>query len=141
MSQGPREDRALAYLMIGCLLVFIAQWPGMSRTAHLEGREFAMLAGYSFVGIMIVWPLIFYILTLGLYAVLRSLRWQIEPWQVRLATFWGFLAAAPAGLLYGLLVGFNGTTLGSQIIGAIWLGAIVIFAAQGLRAARLRDGN
>lgn len=141
LSQGQREDRALAYLMVGCLLVFIAQWPRLSRIAHLEGQEFIQLVGYSFVGIMIVWPLAFYILTLILFALMRGFGQRIEIWQVRLATFWAFLAAAPAGLLYGLTVAFVGPGGAAQLVGAVWLIALAVFVVQGLRESGQGDGG
>ena len=34
LSQGVREDRALAVLFCACLMMFIAQWPGLARAAQ-----------------------------------------------------------------------------------------------------------
>ena len=33
LNHGQREDRALAYLMAACIMIFIAQWPRLSRIA------------------------------------------------------------------------------------------------------------
>ena len=32
LDRGPNEGRALAYLMAGCAIIFIAQWPGRVAT-------------------------------------------------------------------------------------------------------------
>lgn len=34
LSQGVREDRALAVLLCACLMMFIAQWPALARAAQ-----------------------------------------------------------------------------------------------------------
>lgn len=141
LEMGPREDRAIAYLMAGCLLIFVAQWPRLSRTAYLEGEELARLMAYEFLGWMIVWPLVFYLLAFLIHQASRITRRAASPWQVRIALFWAFLAAAPAGLLYGLLNGFAGPTPGTRIVGAIWLGAIVLFLIQGLRESGRIHGD
>ena len=33
LAEGQREDRALMLLMLGCGLVFVAQWPRLARRA------------------------------------------------------------------------------------------------------------
>ena len=47
LDMGPREDRALAYLMAGCLMVFVAQLPRLAREAHFSGEDLDMLMGAS----------------------------------------------------------------------------------------------
>ncbi len=42
---GEQESRALAILMAGCVLLFIAQWPRLSRQAFETGAEVQMLIG------------------------------------------------------------------------------------------------
>lgn len=141
LVMGPREDRAIAYLMAGCLLVFVAQWPRLARIAHIEGQEMARLVAYEFLAWMIVWPLVFYLIAFLLHVVTRVARQDSAPWEVRLALFWAFLAAAPAGLLYGLLSGLVGPEPGTQLVGAIWIGAFVLFVVQGIRESGARDGG
>ena len=141
LAMGPREDRAIAYLMAGCFLVFIAQWPRLARIAYLEGQEMSRLVAYEFLGWLIVWPLVFYFLAFLLHQVTRLGGRGSAAWEVRLALFWAFLAAAPAGLLYGLLSGFIGPEPGTQFVGAIWLGAFAWFAVQGIRESGTPDGS
>ncbi|MBM1219038.1 hypothetical protein JQU17_02425 [Ponticoccus sp. SC2-23] len=140
LAMGPREDRAIAYLMAGCFLVFIAQWPRLARISYLEGQEMSRLVAYEFLSWMIVWPLVFYFIAFLLHQVTRITQGS-APWEVRLALFWAFLAAAPAGLLYGLLSGFVGPEPGTQLVGAIWLGAFGLFLVQGLRESGNADGS
>ena len=45
LALGPREDRALAYLMVGCLVIFVAQWPRLSRRTYLDGTPLDMTQG------------------------------------------------------------------------------------------------
>lgn len=141
LDMGPREDRAIAFLMAGCFLVFIAQWPRLSRIAYLEGQEMSRLVAYEFLAWMIVWPLAFYLIAFLLHLVTRVAGQGAAPWEVRLALFWAFLAAAPAGLLYGLLSGLLGPEPGTRLVGAIWVGAFVLFVVQGIRESGNADGG
>ena len=64
LQAGPREDRALAFLAAGCVLAFLAQWPGLARQAHLEEKALDMLLGGALFGWFFLAPLMFYILAL-----------------------------------------------------------------------------
>ena len=140
LAQGRREDRAIAILMAGCGLVFVAQWPRLARVAHETGDELARLLAYELLAWIFVWPLAFYALAGLSWLVLRIVRRPITAYASRLALFWAFLAATPAGLLYGLQTGFNGADGASRLVGAVWLAAFFLFWAQGLRAALERRG-
>jgi len=135
LAQGQREDRALAYLMAGCVLVFVAQWPRLSRQAFLTGAELDQLIAYEFLSWLIIWPLLFYGISGISYLVMRQFGLRGSAYGVRLAMFWAWLAATPPGLFYGLLTGFNGAGPGTYLIGAAWLLAFGWFWLQGLREA------
>jgi len=135
LAQGQREDRALAYLMAGCVLVFVAQWPRLSRQAFLTGAELEQLIAYEFLSWLIIWPLMFYGISGLSYLVMRLFGLQGGAYGVRLAMFWAWLAATPLGLFYGLLTGFNGAGPGTYLVGAGWLLAFGWFWLQGLREA------
>lgn len=140
LDAGERENRALAILMAGCLLIFVAQWPrlvrlseGIDLPAGAEMQELSQLIAYSLVSWLIVWPLIFYIAA-GITRILaRVVRGKGTGYGARLAMFWAVLASTPAALLYGLLAGFNGETLGTQAVGAVWLVGFVWIWVQSLR--------
>ncbi|PYE81295.1 hypothetical protein [Pseudoroseicyclus aestuarii] len=135
LGQGAREDRALMYLMTGCALVFVAQWPRLARVAALTEVGLDRLIGYEVLAWLFVWPLAFYVLAGALWALLRLVRLRISAFAVRLALFWGWLAATPAALLYGLQVGLNGYGPGAHVLGLLWLGAVLLFWGAGLGAA------
>ena len=56
LQAGPREDRALAFLAAGCVLAFLAQWPGLARQAHLEEKALDMLLGGRAVWLVLFGP-------------------------------------------------------------------------------------
>jgi hypothetical protein len=112
-----REDRALATLMYACFLIFIAQWPVLSRAAHydptvpLEARM-----GATLLGVVFGLPLIAYCLA-ALSRICARLFGGRGTWfSARMALFWALLAASPMFLLLGLLRGFLGET--TAVIGS-----------------------
>lgn len=146
LDAGERENRALAILMAGCLLIFVAQWPrlvrlseGIDLPAGAEVQELSQLIAYSLVSWLIVWPLIFYIAAGFTRILARVVRGKGTGYGARLAMFWAVLASTPAALLYGLLAGFNGETLGTQAVGAVWLVGFVWIWVQSLRESE--SGN
>ncbi len=136
LQAGPREDRALAFLAAGCVLAFLAQWPGLARQAHLEEKALDMLLGGALFGWFFLAPLMFYIL-----ALLVKWGWgvfgpSLSAYSVRVVLFWAFLAAAPLMLLHGLISGFLGQTWIKEAVGFVWFAVFIWFLAAGLRAAR-----
>jgi len=145
LDQGKREDRAIAYLMISCLLIFVAQWPRLRRTA--EGFEpstwpsdvnFEGMLTYTFYGVVIILPLAMY----GLAALSRLVAMPFGGngswYSARLALFWTMLATAPLTLLYGLVRGLIGPGIQSSVLGAIWVIAFGFIWVQSLREAESR---
>ena len=58
LAMGQREDRALAYLMAGCIVVVVAQMPRLAREAHLTGEDLDMLMGATLLSWIFIAPLI-----------------------------------------------------------------------------------
>lgn len=141
MSGPPREDRALAVLLGGCFLIFIAQLPRLSREAYFDPTiPFdARMAGALF-GWLMVMPLVFYGVSLVLKLALAALRLPATGYRLRSALFWALLASAPLWLLTGLTAGFVGDGAAAAIVGAGALGSFVVFAGAGLVAA-VRTGQ
>lgn len=125
LSLGQREDRALAYLMAGCLVVFIAQLPRLAREAHLQGEDLDMLMGASLMGWIFIAPLLLYVLAAFSHLVAKLFRGQGSHYGARLALFWALLASSPLMLLNGLVAGFIGPGFELQLVGLMWL---VVFA-------------
>ena len=136
LSMGPREDRALAFLMGGCGLVFLAQLPRLAREAHLTGVELNMLLGASLMAWIFIAPLLMYLLA-GLSHLVAKLFGGAGDWYgARLALFWSFLAASPLILLHGLVAGFIGPGIELQGVGLIWFLVFVWFWMSTLRTAQ-----
>src|SRR6056297_3607009 len=74
LSDGAHEGRALAILMGACLIVFVAQWPRLSREAHLTGQELNPLLGGALLGWVFIAPLIFYLIAFLSHMVLWVLK-------------------------------------------------------------------
>lgn len=139
LAMGQREDRALAYLMSACFLIFIAQWPRLSREAHLLDQDLSQRVSYEFVSWLIVWPLVFYVVAIISHAILRLFRARGSWYKARLALFWALLASTPMMLFYGLLEGLNGQAVATQIVGVGWILSFLVIWVQNLREAEYGD--
>lgn len=127
LAHGQREDRALAYLMVACLLMFVAQWPRLTRISEgaetVPGQaapELPQLVAYAFFGTVIVLPLVFYGIA-GISHLVARLGGGRGSWYTaRLALFWALLAAAPLALLHGLVRGMIGAGAQASVTGLLW---------------------
>ena len=135
LAMGVREDRALALLLAGCALVFVAQWPRLAREAYLAGEALNPRLGGALLGWLVIAPLIFYLLAFVSQIIARLIGGRVTGYGARLALFWAFLAATPVLLLHGLVAGFIGPGAGLSIVGAIWCGVFLWFWLSGLREA------
>jgi hypothetical protein len=135
LASGAREDRALIYLMVACLIIFAAQTPRLAREAHLEGVELNMLLGATLLAWLFIAPLIFYVLALVSHWIARLLGGRGSAFGARVALFWALLASSPLILLHGLTAGFVGPGLELQIVGLLWLCIFLWFWIGGLLAA------
>ena len=127
LARGANEARALAFLMIGCGLVFVAQCPRLMRTAQLDGDDFTRLTAYALLGWMIIWPLVFYAGAGLVHAVSRLMGGGGTAYGTRLAMFWSWLAASPLGLLTGLFAGLTGDSVLTNGLGILWIAVFVAF--------------
>jgi len=100
LGQGPREDRNLIYLMVACLIFFVAQTPRLAREAHVNGTELDMLLGATLMAWLFIAPLIFYMLAAGTQIILKVMRGRPSGYSTRLALFWALLASSPLVLLH-----------------------------------------
>jgi hypothetical protein len=126
LGAGAREDRALAILMAGCLLVFVAQWPRLQRLAFETGEELPPLIGGALFGWLFVMPLVAYALGAATHLIARLLGGRGTGYAARLALFWALLVASPLWLLWGLVAGFIGDGPQLAVVGAVALGAFLV---------------
>jgi hypothetical protein len=127
LALGPREDRALAILMGGCLLVFISRWPALSRQAHLDAVELNPLLAGALFGWIFLAPLLLYGLAALSHLIAKAFGGKGSWYGARLALFWSLLAATPLMLLNGLVAGFVGPGPGLTLVGAIWCAVFLWF--------------
>jgi len=135
LAMGENEGGALAILMAGCAVTFMAQWPRLSREAHLSEQDVYPLMGASLLAWMFIAPLIFYGLALLSGLILRVFGGKPSGFELRLALFWAFLAASPLMLLNGLVAGFVGPGAGLMLVGALWCVVFLWFWLANLREA------
>ena len=128
------EKTALGFLAGGCLLAFISRWPTAARDAYLSDQALDMLLGAALFAWVFIAPLLFYALAgvLTLLLFIGGLRDIGLP--LRLSLFWSFLAAAPLMLIYGLVSGFLGQGVLTNLIGVLWLGVFLWFLVCAFRA-------
>lgn len=137
----PREDRALITLMLACALIFLAQWPRLSREAFLGGEQIeALLAGAIFGWLFIV-PLFMYGLAAVTHLAARLMGGQGTWYGARVALFWALLAASPLWLLWGLVAGFIGAGPALNVTGIAALGAFLAIWLLGLRAVEKGEAD
>ncbi len=135
LEMGTREDRALAILIAGCVIVFVAQLPRLAREAHLTGQELNPLLGGSLMAWIFIAPLLMYALALVSHLLARAVGGKGTGFGARLALFWACLAASPLILLHGLVAGFVGPGIQLQIVGALWCAIFLWFWVTSLREA------
>lgn len=137
LDAGRREDRALAILMGGCALAFVASWPGLQRTALLDpdGPSLEMRIGGALFAWLFVAPLIFYAIAALSHLVLRTVGGKGDYFGARVALFWSFLASTPLLLLCGMVAGLIGDGAALRFAFILWLLAFGWFWIMSLREA------
>lgn len=145
LDLGMRNDRALAFLMAACLLMFISNLPLISRQvagvdlpAGAPEQSLTERGGYAFFGWLIVWPLLLYIIAGLVHVIARGLGGKGSLYSARLAVFWGLLAATPAALFYGLTIGLLGPGPAATAAGLLWCGGLLWLVGSGLIEAETR---
>lgn len=120
LAEGPREDRALATVMGACLLIFVAQWPRLSREAFLDPSIplQARMMG-ALMGVVFLLPLILYGVAAASHVLARAFGGKGDWFRARMALFWALLAVSPLMLLNGLVAGFLGQGAALTAVGVI----------------------
>ncbi|MBF9060139.1 hypothetical protein HKCCSP123_13210 [Rhodobacterales bacterium HKCCSP123] len=138
LAMGRREDRALIVLMLGCGLMFVGQWPIISREVALapdQGAPLQARLAITFFAWLMIWPIAFYAIGGLSHLVARMVGGRGSFYAARLALFWAILAATPAWLLYGMVSGFVGPGPAAQGTGILWAVVFLLFWGISLREA------
>ncbi len=133
LAQGKREDRALAWLMGFCALMFIAQMPRLAREAEVTGQDLDMMLGGALLAWGVIAPLALYGLAGLSWLAGRLMRRGGDAYSARVVLFWSLLASTPLVLLNGLVAGIIGDGPALRAVGFAWLGMFCWFWLSGLR--------
>jgi len=135
IAGAAREDRALAILMTGCGLLYVAQWPRLAREAWLEPAvDLNARLAAALVAWILYLPLLLYLVALLVALIVRFAGRPASGYACRMAIFWGLLASTPLWLLSGLAAGFSPGPL-FNISGTLAFLAFVAFSGAGILAA------
>lgn len=125
------EERALVYVMIGCLVLFVAGLPALARQVHLDpaGPGFTALFTGRLMGALLFAPLFLYGIAALSHLVARLFGGRGTWLGARLALFWSILVVLPLALFQGLVAGFIGqgpvlslvSLIGAIVFLAIWM--------------------
>lgn len=135
VGHGPREDRAIAVLMAACVLVFVSQWPVQARIAFETGQELNMLMGSVLLAWVFIMPLVLYVIGTLSHHIAALFRGRGAAYAARFALFWALLCATPLWLLWGLVTGFIGPGIQSQLTGLLAFAAFAVFWTVNFRQA------
>ncbi len=119
LRMGQREDRVLAMLMGGCIILFVSQWPYRARQAHFTGETLTDYIQHDAVGLIFVLPLLAYGVAALLRLISRIFGAKADYYSARLAMFWALLASSPALVLAGMVKGFIGLGGGNSFVCAL----------------------
>jgi hypothetical protein len=138
LQAGVREDRALAILMGACVMIFLSQWPRLTRASHLEPTTpLDMRLGATLFAWLFVAPLALYLIAALSHLLSKAFGGQGSWYAARLALFWSLLVVAPLWLLNGMVDGLLGPGSLLSLTGGLAFAAfIVIWVASLIEAER-----
>ena len=136
LAAADGERSSLFYLMLGCVLIFVAQIPRLSQEAASSAEiPFEGLLAGTLFGWLFIAPLFFYLVAGLLALVLHVFRAGTQGWAVRLGVFWAVLAVAPLVLVQGALAVLAGPGVVAMISGLVVLAVFVVNLVAGLLVA------
>ena len=135
LARARSEPRVLSFLLAALIVIFIAQWPRLSRLSYeMPDQPMTGLMVGTGLGLLLMVPL-FYALAALSHLVARAMGGRGSWYGARLALFWALLAVSPLMLLQGLTAGFIGQGVQLTLVsGLVFLAFVVIWMA-GLRVA------
>lgn len=136
LAQGRNEVRALLFVLITGVLMFVAVAPYQAREAQLDPAIplEARLYWSAFFYILIV-PMLLYLLAVVAWPFVWIFRRPVTGYEVRFTLFWALLASTPVMMLMGLTAGFIGPGIQLQALGLIWFVVFGWFWVSGLLTA------
>jgi hypothetical protein len=140
LDQGRNEVRALLFLLLSGLLIFVAASPFQAREAQIDpdGPLAVRLYWSAFLWIFIM-PLLMYAFAAAIWVVSKVARAGVTGFDIRLTLFWSLLASTPVLLLLGMVAGLIGPGIQLQAVGVVWLCIFGWFWISGLLTAQGRS--
>ena len=90
---GASEKQNLAFLIGGCVISFVSQWPVQARYAFANQQSIDELMGAILLSNLFLLPLIFYFISMVMYIFAKGLGSNILGVELRMIIFWAYLAA------------------------------------------------
>jgi hypothetical protein len=133
LAGGGHEARALAVLMAACLLMFVAQLPGLARDAHFEPEvPLDARMGGALMAMIFMVPLIAYGVAAASHGIALLFGGKGTFLSARMALFWSMLAISPLMLFHGLARGIVGPGPGLTLTGIVVLAVFLLLWANAL---------
>ena len=130
---GASEKQNLAFLIGGCVISFVSQWPVQARHAFANQQSIDELMGAILLSNLFLLPLIFYFISMVMYIFAKGLGSNILGVELRMIFFWAYLAATPILLLVGIVEGFFGKNFQYFIVAGFWLLIFLTFVYSGFK--------
>lgn len=106
MVQVKGEERLLVYIVLACLLLFVARVPGLMVLAQTsDNAEITptSLIGTSFAITLFFAPLFFYAIAAFSHMIAQAFGGKGSYFEARLALFWALLVTTPLVLLSSMV--------------------------------------
>lgn len=136
IDRGISEASVLAFLMGGCLMLYVARWPALRRQAEQTEDPFGSLMTGELIWWILYMPLVLYAVAGLSQLAFRLFKAPITGLGARLSLFWAVLAASPMYLLAGMTNGFIGEGLELDLVRSVGYVVFAWFWYSGLRAVR-----
>lgn len=133
LAIGQREDRALVYLLLGAVVVFVSQAPVQARLAHFDNTV-PLEARLYWSGLFWIFmvPLAMYPLAALSRIIAGAFGHSVTWFGARMALFWAILASTPILLLQGMASGLVHKGPLPSILLLMWLLVFLWFWMSGL---------
>jgi len=139
LARTRSEPRLMSFLLAALIVIFIAQWPGLSRTAYEHpDQPMAVLMVARGLALLATIPVFYGLAALG-HLGAKAFGGQGDWYGARLALFWALFAVAPLMLLQGLVAGFIGPGPQLTFVSGLVFVVFGLFWGTGLRVSEFEE--
>lgn len=135
LARTRSEPRALTLLLAALVVIFVGQWPRLSRLSFEQpDQPMAVLLVGTAIALLATIPA-FYALAALAHLVAKLFGGKGSWYGARIALFWALLAVSPLMLLQGLVAGFLGQGMQLSLISGLVFVAFLAIWGAGMRVA------